>query len=134
MSFWILKIGLCHSIHGFLLFWELLYICFVCFIKCLIDVIPSSKNMILYKMNSIICLPQIWSILISFFKSSLNNSSTNATSLNIWWVLSTLACGSFVPKPFFFFLPVSCEKQFSTNYCHNMNKFKTENISTEYFQ
>lgn len=40
---------------------------------------------------------------ISFFNSSLNNASTNATSLNIWWVLSTLACGSFVLQAFFCF-------------------------------
>lgn len=42
-----------------------------------------------------------------FFNSSLNNASTSATSLNIWWVLSTLACGSFVPKTLFFFRSLS---------------------------
>ena len=114
-------------------FWELLSICFVCFIKCLIDVMPLQKHDTLEN--------EFYSTLATntvsshpLFNSSLNNASTNATSLNIWWVLSTLACASFVPKLFFFFWPVSCEKQFSTNYCHNMNKFKTENISTEYFQ
>ena len=84
-------------------FWELLSICFVCFIKCLIDVMPLQKHDTLEN--------EFYSTLATntvsshpLFNSSLNNASTNATSLNIWWVLSTLACASFVPKLFFFFL------------------------------
>lgn len=75
---------------------------------------------------------KIQSLSISFFDSTLNNANTNLTYLNVLWASALWHVVALSSTPFSW--PVSCEKQFSTNYCHNMNKFKTENISTEYFQ
>lgn len=86
-------------------------------------------------MNSIRWLLKYSLFPCPFFNRTLSHASANATSSSVCRRRRSgtrSLCPRPPPPPFFW--PVSCEKQFSTNYCHNMNKFKTENISTEYFQ